>query len=171
MAKWGLLTNHAGALICIAHDPDMRLREIATVLGISERSAHTIVSELIDVGYVIKERHGRRNRYLIQKQLPLREPVGRGQTIGEILDILVKANPPADGIPREPPSAAARTGASRVTRAAFPAGVSGADTVRAARSGAWDVSDRRQHLPYQRTAELFADWLGAPISTGHWPRS
>jgi DNA-binding transcriptional regulator PaaX len=99
MAKWGLLTNHAGALICIAHDPGVRLREIAAVLGISERSVHAIVSDLIDVGYVIKEKHGRRNRYLIQEHLPLRESVGRGQTIGEILDVLVNAGPPADGTP------------------------------------------------------------------------
>jgi DNA-binding transcriptional regulator PaaX len=100
MAKWGLLTNHAGALICIAHDPGVRLREIAAVLGISERSAHAIVSDLIDVGYVIKEKHGRRNRYLIQEHLPLRESVSRGQTIGEILDVLVNAGPPAAGTPR-----------------------------------------------------------------------
>lgn len=100
MAKWGLLTNHAGALICIAHDPGVRLREIAAVLDISERSAHAIVSDLIDVGYVIKEKHGRRNRYQIQGQLPLRESVGRKQTIGEILDVFVNAGPHADGTPR-----------------------------------------------------------------------
>lgn len=99
MAKWGLLTNHAGALICIAYDPDVRLRDIAAALDISERNAHTIVSELIDVGYVIKEKHSRRNHYLIQAHLPLRESVGRGQTIGEILDVLVKARPPTDSTP------------------------------------------------------------------------
>jgi DNA-binding IclR family transcriptional regulator len=99
MAKWGLLTNHAGALICIALDPGVRLRDIATALDISERNAHTIVSDLIDVGYVIKERHGRRNRYLIQENLPLSDSVGRGQTVGEILDVLVNASPPADDTP------------------------------------------------------------------------
>jgi Mn-dependent DtxR family transcriptional regulator len=99
MAKWGLLTNHAGALICIAHDPGVRLREIAAVLDISERSAHAIVSDLIDVGYVIKEKHGRRNHYQIQGQSPLRESVGRKQTIGEILDVFVNAGPHADGTP------------------------------------------------------------------------
>ena len=57
MAKWRLLTNHARALICIADDPEARMREIATALDITERSAHTILSELIDEGYVIKEKH------------------------------------------------------------------------------------------------------------------
>jgi DNA-binding IclR family transcriptional regulator len=100
MAKWDLLTNHARALICIAHDPGVRLRHIATALDTTERSAHTIVSELIEVGYVIKEKHGRRNRYQIQEQSPWRESVGHGQTIGEILNVLVKARPPADVTPR-----------------------------------------------------------------------
>jgi len=99
MAKWGLLTNHARALICIAHDPGVRLRHIAAALDITERSAHTIVSELIEVGYVIKEKHGRRNRYQIQEQSPWRESAGPGQSIGEILDVLVKARRPADVTP------------------------------------------------------------------------
>ena len=66
----------------------------------SERSAQTIVSELIEVGYVIKEKHGRRNRYQIQEQSPGRESAGPGQTIGEILDVLVKARRTADVAPR-----------------------------------------------------------------------
>jgi DNA-binding IclR family transcriptional regulator len=97
MAKWSFLTNHAKAMVCIARDPGVRLRELAVTLDITERSAHTIVSELIEVGYVVKERHGRRNRYQIQEeQLPLRESAGREQTIGEILEILLKASPSAD---------------------------------------------------------------------------
>lgn len=96
MAKWSFLTNHARAMVCIARDPGVRLREIAVTLDITERSAHTIVSELIEVGYVVKEKHGRRNRYQIQKQSPMRGSVGHKQTIGEILEILLKASPPAD---------------------------------------------------------------------------
>jgi hypothetical protein len=102
MAKWSLLTNHAKAMVCIARDPGVRLRELAVALDITERSAHTIVSELIEVGYVVKERHGRRNRYEIQEQLPLRESPGRKQTIGEILEILIKASPPVDADPQTP---------------------------------------------------------------------
>jgi hypothetical protein len=96
MAKWSFLTTHARALLCIAHDPGVRLREIAVALDITERSAHNIVSELIEVGYVIKDKHGRRNHYEIQEQLPLRESFGSKRTIGEILDFLTKASPPAD---------------------------------------------------------------------------
>ena len=94
MAKWSFLTNHARALVCIAHDPGVRLRDIATALDITERSAYGIVTELADAGYILKEKEGRRNRYRIQGDLPLGEPVGRDRTIGEVLDLLVEAGGP-----------------------------------------------------------------------------
>ncbi len=93
MANWTFLTNHARALVCIAHDPGMRLRDIAAALGITERSAYAIVTELAEAGYVVKERDGRRNRYEIQAHLPLRDSVARERTIGEVLDVLVEAGP------------------------------------------------------------------------------
>jgi DNA-binding IclR family transcriptional regulator len=96
MAKWSFLTNHARALICIAHDPGVRLREIAAALDITERSAFGIVTELTKAGYVVKEKDGRRNRYEIQGHLLLRDSVARERTIGELLDILVQASAPAD---------------------------------------------------------------------------
>jgi predicted ArsR family transcriptional regulator len=89
MAAWSFLTNHARVLLCIAHDPGVRLRDIATTLGITERSAYGIVTDLANAGYVVKERNGRRNRYQIQHHLPLREPTSREQTIGDMLDLLV----------------------------------------------------------------------------------
>ena len=92
MAHWSFLTNHARVLLCIAHDPGVRLREIATTLGITERSAYGIVTDLTQSGYVVKEkeeRDGRRNRYQIQGHLPLREAISRERTIGEVLDLLV----------------------------------------------------------------------------------
>ncbi len=91
MAEWSFLTNHARALVCIAHDPGIRLREIAASLDITERSAFGIVTELIGSGYVVKDKHGRRNRYSIRTHLPLGESVGRERTIGELLDLLVEA--------------------------------------------------------------------------------
>ena len=94
MVKWSFLTNHARALVCIAHDPGVRLRDIATALDITERSAYGIVTELADAGYIVKEKDGRRNRYRIQVDLPLGEPVGRDRTIGEVLDLLVEAGTP-----------------------------------------------------------------------------
>ena len=89
MGTWNLLTNHARVLLCIAHDPGVRLRDIATTLGITERSAHGIVTQLAEAGYVVKEKDGRRNRYRIQAHLPLRESSGRERTIGEVLGLLV----------------------------------------------------------------------------------
>src|SRR3954464_14902610 len=93
MAEWSFLTNHARVLVCIAHDPGARLRDIAVTLGITERSAYSIVTDLTDAGYVVKEKDGRRNRYQIQAHLPLRDPIGRERTIGEGLDLLTDSPP------------------------------------------------------------------------------
>jgi DNA-binding IclR family transcriptional regulator len=103
------LTNHARVLVCIAHDPGMRLREIASALDITERSAFGIVTELAEAGYVVKEKDGRRNRYQIQGHLPLRESVVRERTIGEVLDVLVEASASADGDPPAQKADTART--------------------------------------------------------------
>jgi hypothetical protein len=88
VANWAFLTNHARVLLCIAHDPGVRLRDIAATLNISERSAFGIITDLARAGYVVKEKDGRRNRYHIQTHLPLPEPDGRERTIGEMLDRL-----------------------------------------------------------------------------------
>jgi len=97
VATWSFLTNHARALVCIAHDDGVRLRDIAASLGITERRAYAIVNDLVEAGYIVKNKDGRRNRYQIQADLPLPEPVGRDRTVGEILDLLVEA-----GAPRQP---------------------------------------------------------------------
>jgi DNA-binding IclR family transcriptional regulator len=91
MAEWSFLTNHSRVLLCIAHDPGMRLRDIALTLGITERTAFAIVDDLIAGGYVVKDKEGRRNRYSIQTDLPLGEVIGRQRTIGEVLELLVDA--------------------------------------------------------------------------------
>ena len=92
MAEWSFLTNHARVLMCIAHDPGIRLRDIASTLGITERTAYGIVTDLTEGGYVIKEKDGRRNRYQIQAHVPLREPITRERTIGEVLAVLLGTN-------------------------------------------------------------------------------
>jgi len=92
VAEWSFLTNHARVMLCIAHDPEARLRDIASTLGITERSAYGIVTDLADAEYVVKERDGRRNRYTIQHHLPLREATNRERTIGEMLDLLGNTN-------------------------------------------------------------------------------
>ena len=89
MANWSFLTPHARVLLCVAQDPGVRLRDIAASLGITERSAFGIISDLVEAGYVAKEKDGRRNRYHIQAHLPLPEPDGRARTIGEILTLLL----------------------------------------------------------------------------------
>ena len=94
MATWSFLTNHARVLVCIAHDPGVRLRDIATTLDITERSAYSIVTDLTDSGYVVKDKDGRRNRYQIRPHLPLRETIAQERTIGEVLDVLVDSNTP-----------------------------------------------------------------------------
>jgi len=95
MAEWSFLTNHARALITIAHDPDTRLRDLAAALGITERTAFGIVSDLVEAGYVEKDKDGRRNRYRIHTDLPLRDPVTRERTIGQLLAVLAGTTTPA----------------------------------------------------------------------------
>ena len=75
--------------MCIARDPGARLRDIADVLGVTERRAFGIVNDLSRAGYVLKEKDGRRNRYRIQNHLPLPRPIDREATIGEVLGVLV----------------------------------------------------------------------------------
>jgi hypothetical protein len=97
MANWTFLTNHALVLLCIADDPEARLRDIAASLKMTERSAFGIVTDLVEAGYVVKEKDGRRNRYHIQAHLPLPDPAGRERTVGEILALLVGTGPGGDG--------------------------------------------------------------------------
>jgi MarR family len=89
VADWSFLTNHARVLLCIAHDPGVRLRDIAAILGITERRAHGIITDLAEAGYVVKQKDGRRNRYEIQASLPLPEPGTREPAVGEVLAVLL----------------------------------------------------------------------------------
>jgi DNA-binding IclR family transcriptional regulator len=86
--SWSFLTSHARVLLCIAHDPGVRLRDMAARLGITERSAYGIVTDLAAAGYIVKQKDGRRNRYQIQAHLPLPESTSRERTVGEILALL-----------------------------------------------------------------------------------
>lgn len=85
---WTFLTNHAHVLLCIARNPDMRLRDVAVAVGITERAAQRIVAELVEAGYISRERNGRRNSYEVHPERPLRHPVEREHHIGELLDVL-----------------------------------------------------------------------------------
>jgi hypothetical protein len=92
VATWTFLTNHARVLLCIAHDPGVRLRDIAASLDITERGAYGIVTDLAEAGYIVKQKNGRRNRYQIQAYLPLPEPTSQERTVGEVLVLLTGAD-------------------------------------------------------------------------------
>ena len=99
MASWTFLTTHARVLLLVAHDPGVRLRDIAASLDITERGAFGIITDLVEAGYVVKEKDGRRNRYHIQAHLPLPEPTARERTVGEVLALLTGTDAAATGGP------------------------------------------------------------------------
>jgi hypothetical protein len=99
MASWGFLTNHARVLLYVAHDPGARLRDIAASLGITERTAHGIVTDLAEAGYVIREKDGRRNRYQVQAHLPVPEPGTREPAVGELVTLFTAQSLPVTGLP------------------------------------------------------------------------
>ena len=92
MASWSFLTSHARVLLCIAHDPGVRLRDIAARTGVTGRTAYSIVTDLTEAGYVVKHKDGRRNRYQIQAHLPLPQTGSREPTTGETLALLTDAH-------------------------------------------------------------------------------
>jgi DNA-binding MarR family transcriptional regulator len=87
--SWSFLTNHARVLLCVARDPEIRLRDIGDQVGITERAAYRIVDELVSGGYLSRERSGRRNRYTVHGHLPVPDRIRRSQPVGELLEILV----------------------------------------------------------------------------------
>jgi DNA-binding MarR family transcriptional regulator len=88
LTHWTFLTNHSHTLLCIAEDPDVRLRDIAERVGITERAAQRIVAELEEAGYVSHEKVGRRNHYQVHASLPLRHPLEDHLSIGALLRVL-----------------------------------------------------------------------------------
>ena len=86
---WQFVTNHTQVLLCIANDPDARLRDIADSVGITVGSAQRIVADLIESGFVERTREGRRNRYVVNRDSPmLRHAAQNGQQIGGLLELL-----------------------------------------------------------------------------------
>jgi len=89
---WRFLSNHTQVLLCLHHDPNARFRDIAESVGITERAAQRIVADLIESGYVERERAGRRNHYSINTDIAMRHPAQRGHEIGELLELLESKN-------------------------------------------------------------------------------
>jgi DNA-binding IscR family transcriptional regulator len=85
MAHWTFLTNHAHVLLCVAGNPNVRLRDLAELVGITERAAQRIVTELEEAGYLTRVREGRRNSYQLNTAMPLRHPLDSDHRISELL--------------------------------------------------------------------------------------
>lgn len=89
MASFSFLTNHGLAMLAIARDPRVRIREIAASVGITERAAQRIVGELVAAGYVDRKRVGRRNEYAINPDAPIGLSIARDLQVGELIEVLV----------------------------------------------------------------------------------
>lgn len=83
--SWTFLTNYSHVLLCIAAEPETLMREVAARVGITERAAQRIVADLIEAGYLEAEKVGRRNRYRVRADLPLRHPVERMNPVSALL--------------------------------------------------------------------------------------
>lgn len=90
---WTFLTNHAHVLFCIAKDPEVRLRDVAAQVGITERAVQRIVTDLEGAGYLTVSKEGRRNRYQVHPDAPLRHPIERHRTVRALLDLVVEQRP------------------------------------------------------------------------------
>jgi len=90
---WNFFSNYAHVLICLAEDPDARLRDVAERVGITERSALRLVTQLEQGGILLRVKEGRRNRYVIELNGQLRHPIEAHCTVGELLETILS---PAD---------------------------------------------------------------------------
>ena len=88
---WTFLSNHCHVLLCLAQEPDIRIREVAERVGITERAVQRIIGELEDAGIIDRERDGRRNHYVIHGELALRHPLEAHHTVGELIALLTDA--------------------------------------------------------------------------------
>jgi hypothetical protein len=94
-ARWTFLTNHLHVLACLARDPELRIRDIAGLVGITERATTQILNQLEASGYLTRTRVGRRNHYTVHGELPLRHPLQKGRPVGELLRVIEPEVAPA----------------------------------------------------------------------------
>jgi DNA-binding Lrp family transcriptional regulator len=94
---WTFLTNHAQVLLCIARNQRMTAKEIAGVVGITERAVQRLIRDLEESGYILRLRVGRQNRYVIDTEQPMRHPAQGGRTIGALIELLAPLAPQTGG--------------------------------------------------------------------------
>jgi hypothetical protein len=97
--SWTFLSNHGHVLVCLADDPDVLLRDMAAKVGITERAAQQIVTDLEGGGVITRTREGRRNRYTLSREVPFRHPLESGLCVGDFVD-LVEQRPRLGGAVR-----------------------------------------------------------------------
>ncbi len=107
-AGWTFLTNHAHVLLCIARDPEARIRDLALAVGITERAVQRILADLEAAGYVSHEREGRRNRYEVRAELPLRHPLESDRSVDALLALIDRPKPLRSRPPEAPLASTSR---------------------------------------------------------------
>lgn len=121
--SWTFLTNHAHVLVCLRTDPTLRVRDLAALVGITERAAHRILVDLIRAGYIAKERAGRRNRYRLDLDHPMRHPLEQSTSVRELVETLAGSRPAGPvRHPRGPGPGPAPTGPGPVEAGGGPPG-------------------------------------------------
>ncbi|MEY2848593.1 MAG: hypothetical protein RI885_1258 [Actinomycetota bacterium] len=89
MAEWTFLTHHAHVLLAVAQNNDAAVRDIAAVVGVTPRSAQTILNDLERAGYLEREKRGRRNHYVLHPDRPLRHPSNAPHTVDDLIRALL----------------------------------------------------------------------------------
>ena len=87
--RWTFFTNHFLVLACVAAQPDLRVRDIASAVGITERATQAILRDLANGGYLERIRVGRRNRYKVRRSTHFRHPIVQATSVGEVLDVVL----------------------------------------------------------------------------------
>lgn len=101
-SDWTFLTNHSHVLFCLAADPEIRLRDVADRVGITERAVQRIVTELEDSGYIKRQRQGRRNTYEVHDHRPLRHPIESHRNVADLLQLILSITDDPKDKPADP---------------------------------------------------------------------
>lgn len=107
--RWTFLTNHGHVLLCLALSPELRLRDVALQVGVTERAVQRIVAELEEGGYLTRRRSGRQNEYEINPAGPLRHPLESHRTVQSLIELVDRPGPVAPTAERRPSASRGRT--------------------------------------------------------------